>query len=87
MQAVLEQAGHNGGSKKGGEYLLLLERLQAEQAKLTELGCELKDLESGLVDFPSYRGADLVYLCWQQGEPRVEFWHDLTSGFAGRRPL
>lgn len=87
VQAVLERAEGNGGSKKAGEYLILLQRLQAAQALLKDIGCELKDLSMGLVDFPSYRGKELVYLCWRRGEPRVEFWHDLNSGFAGRKPL
>jgi len=47
----------------------------------------LKDLDQGLVDFPSYRDGKLIYLCWKRGESRIEFWHDLESGIAGRQPL
>ncbi len=51
------------------------------------LGCELKGLDEGLVDFPSERDGRLVYLCWKLGEERVAYWHELDAGFAGRQPL
>ena len=86
-ETVLARASGNGGNKKAGEHLLLLQRFQAAQATFQEIGCELKDLDLGLVDFPSYREGQLVYLCWKRGEPRVEFWHPIEAGFAGRQPL
>ena len=55
--------------------------------ELSELGCELKDWETGLVDFPSQRDGDDVYLCWKLGEPEIGFWHDLHAGFSGRQTL
>lgn len=57
--------------------------LEAFQA----LGCELKDLERGLVDFYSMRGNDVVYLCWMDGEDGIEWWHPLDTGVKGRLPL
>jgi hypothetical protein len=52
-----------------------------------EIGCLLKDLETGLVDFPTrYRGQE-VYLCWQSGEPGITFWHRVEDGFRGRKPI
>jgi hypothetical protein len=87
LQTVLQHAGGNGGNKAGGEYVLLLQRFNAALSFFQDLGCELKDLDQGLVDFPSYRDGKLVYLCWKRGEPRIEFWHDLESGFAGRQSL
>lgn len=87
LEAVLRQAGGNGGNKKSGEYVLLLQRFNASLNALQEMGIELKDLDQGLVDFPSYRDGQLVYLCWKRGEDRIRFWHDLTAGFAGRQPL
>lgn len=87
LQPVVEHAGGNGGSKAGGEYVLLLQRFNASLSFFQELGCELKDLDQGLIDFPSYRDGKLIYLCWKRGEARIEFWHDLESGFAGRQPL
>jgi hypothetical protein len=52
-----------------------------------ELGAVVKDLDSGLVDFPARRGHEEVLLCWQLGEDRVEFWHGVEEGYAGRKPL
>jgi hypothetical protein len=55
--------------------------------KFEQLGCLLKDLETGLVDFPTlYRGRE-VYLCWKSGEPGITFWHRVEDGFAGRKPI
>ena len=54
---------------------------------ITDLGCEIKDVERGLVDFPSERDGRLVYLCWKLGEDQIRYWHELTSGYAGRQPL
>jgi hypothetical protein len=51
------------------------------------LGCDLKDLERGLVDFYTMRGNDVVYLCWLDGEDSIRWWHPLDSGFKDRRPL
>ncbi len=87
LEAVLRHAGGNGGNKASGEYVLLLQRFDTALSMLQDLGCELKDLDQGLVDFPSYREGQLVYLCWKRGEPHISFWHDLESGFAGRQPL
>ncbi|HUO06625.1 MAG TPA: DUF2203 domain-containing protein [Candidatus Binataceae bacterium] len=61
----------------------------AEAAEEIEsLGCFLKDLEQGLVDFPADDGSGgVVFLCWQFGEPQIVAWHSIDSGFASRQPL
>ena len=51
------------------------------------MGCELKALEKGLVDFYSMRGNDVVYLCWMDGEDSIQWWHPLDSGVKGRQPI
>ena len=51
------------------------------------LGCLLKDIDLGLVDFPSELGDEVVFLCWQFGEPRVTTWHRIDRGFGDRQPL
>lgn len=61
--------------------------MAAAASSIEALGCLLKDLEQGLVDFPCDTGEEIVFLCWQFGEPRVIAWHALESGFADRRPL
>ncbi len=52
-----------------------------------ELGCEVKDIDQGLVDFRTERDGPEVYLCWKLGEPAIRWWHELDTGFTGRRPL
>ena len=61
--------------------------LIAAVSELEALDVVLRDPASGLVDFPSLRDGEEVYLCWRSGEERVEHWHTPESGFAGRRPL
>jgi hypothetical protein len=50
-------------------------------------GAQVKDLDSGLVDFPALHGGETVLLCWQLGEDEIAWWHRVDDGFAGRRPL
>jgi hypothetical protein len=50
-------------------------------------GAEVKDLETGLIDFPALRHGETVLLCWQLGEDEIAWWHTVDDGFAGRRPL
>lgn len=62
-------------------------RLDEFARELLELGIEPKNAVEGLVDFPSQREGRIVYLCWKLDEPRVQFWHELHTGFAGRRRI
>lgn len=55
--------------------------------KVEAMGCELKDIDEGLVDFRTIMAGHEVYLCWKLGEPGIACWHDLDAGFAGRQPL
>ncbi len=87
LESILRHASGNGGNKAGGKYVLLLQRFHASLEMMQGLGVELKDLEQGLVDFPSYRDGELVYLCWKRGEDTIAYWHTIDSGFAGRKPL
>ncbi len=65
----------------------LTRRLQEAVAEITGRGIQVRDIGRGLVDFPSNREGDIVYLCWQRGEPAIDWWHPTDTGFAGRRPL
>ena len=60
---------------------------QLSLAQLQGAGIVVRDAQRGLVDFPALRNGREVYLCWLSGEPRIEFWHEPDTGFAGRRPL
>jgi hypothetical protein len=62
-------------------------RLRQAAEEIEGLGCLLKDLDIGLVDFPCRLGGREVYLCWKLGEPNIQFWHHVEEGFAGRKPL
>ncbi len=61
--------------------------LVAALAGLDEMGVQLKDPRTGLVDFLSYRDGELVELCWRLGEDRVAHWHRIGEGFRGRKPV
>jgi hypothetical protein len=65
----------------------LTEKLIEAAGELEALGVEFKGLELGLVDFPALRDGEIVYLCWKYGEDRIENWHSLEAGYAGRQPL
>lgn len=66
---------------------VVIEELDAIVQEIEESGAHLKDVQLGLVDFPAEREGEIVYLCWQFGEPEVAFWHRTEEGFAGRQPL
>lgn len=62
-------------------------QLKQTLERIQETGCAVKDLETGLLDFPTlYRGRE-VYLCWKLGEPAIRYWHGTDEGFAGRKPI
>jgi hypothetical protein len=54
---------------------------------LHRMGVRITHLDPALLDFPSRMNGHMVYLCWQEGEATIAFWHDIAAGFAGRRPL
>lgn len=66
---------------------VLIEELDAIVQEIEDSGAHLKDVQLGLVDFPSEREGEIVFLCWQFGEPEVAFWHRMEDGFSGRQPL
>jgi hypothetical protein len=85
--ALSESAPANGGGDPGR---MISEAFLELRDALTELQAQeivLRDLDRGLVDFPAVRDGQEVYLCWQEGEDEIGFWHDPEAGFAGRRPL
>jgi hypothetical protein len=63
------------------------EALKAAIEKIQEYGCVIKDLDIGLIDFPTlFRGQE-VYLCWKMGESGIGYWHGVEEGFAGRKAI
>jgi hypothetical protein len=65
----------------------LMAEINSRLNALRELGVEVKDPATGLIDFPSLREGRTVYLCWRLGEPAIDYWHELDTGFGGRQPL
>jgi hypothetical protein len=61
--------------------------IAAAVERVTELGCLVKDLDLGLVDFYAMKEGQPIFLCWQFGEPQVAHWHGMDEGFSGRRPI
>jgi hypothetical protein len=77
-----------GGMQGGAAYVKTLYEIGKLTTELHTLGVQLKDYSRGLVDFPCVREDRIVLLCWQIGEgDRIEWWHEIEAGFAGRRPL
>jgi hypothetical protein len=87
--AILQRGEPSSPGQEAGTARL--KRVADEIAKAVEriqaLGCVLKDLDQGLVDFYALRDDEPVFLCWQLGEPAVAHWHPLDEGFAARRPI
>jgi hypothetical protein len=81
---------HSGMSEIVGRYPELQSfttNMAAAAEQIESFGCILKDIDLGLIDFPYDAGDDIVFLCWQFGEPSVVAWHSVDSGFADRQPL
>ena len=65
----------------------VIDQMQAAVERLDAWDITLRDIETGLIDFPALAGGRQVWLCWRLGEDDVAWWHELTTGIAGRRPL
>jgi len=65
----------------------IVDQMAAAVARIDALGITLRDIERGLIDFPALASGRQVWLCWELGEERVGFWHELDTGFGSRRPL
>ncbi len=77
-----------GGMLGGSQYLESLFSVGKLTTEIIEAGVQLKDHQTGLIDFPSMRDGRVVLLCWKMGEgDRIEWWHDMEAGFAGRQPI
>lgn len=84
---ILARSAGNGGSKIATQVSREFQRLDGLVREIQATGAELKDINTGLVDFLYWREDREVYLCWRFGEDQIGFWHDLEAGVAGRQPL
>ena len=74
-------------TKQRAEMDAHLQRVRESIAEIDSIGVQVKDIEAGLLDFPCRVDDQVVLLCWRIGEPSIEHWHTLESGFQGRQPL
>jgi hypothetical protein len=87
-RAALSAAGQgNGGGGPGKVVSEAFLELREAMLEFRQREIVLRDLDRGLVDFPALRDDHEIYLCWEEGETDIAFWHEPEAGFAGRRPL
>jgi hypothetical protein len=86
MSGMTEQ-GNDIGGETVNNWIRALADMQEVLAEFQRRRILIKDLERGLLDFPAIIGGREVFLCWEQDEADIEFWHDLDTGFTGRERL
>jgi hypothetical protein len=64
-----------------------VQRAKDSIEEIDAIGVQVKDLDTGLLDFPTEIDGEIVLLCWQKGEEKIEYWHTIDAGFKGRQPL
>ena len=74
-------------AKQRAELETLLKQVREIIAEIDAIGVQVKDLDSGLLDFPCRVDDEVVLLCWRMGEPAIEHWHTMEAGFQGRQPV
>jgi len=74
-------------SKERTEMEGHLQRVRESVAEIDSIGVQVKDMETGLLDFPCKIDDEVVLLCWRMGESAIEHWHSIEDGFKGRKPL
>jgi hypothetical protein len=87
LSDLAEKAVTGGGSRMPPHLMQAGEHLEASILAIQRHGVVIKDLSSGLIDFPAEHEGRQVFLCWKPGEPAVGYWHEVEGGFDGRRPL
>lgn len=86
-EKVRTLAAGNGGERRAQDWLEASTEFYRQLRWLEEAGIVVRNIEEGLIDFPSEREGEEIFLCWKLGEDSVDHWHDTESGFAGRHPL
>lgn len=85
IQSVLNKSRAGAGNPASSEMAMALIRFDQIVEQIEEIGAKLKDPATGLCDFLALHEGRDIYLCWRLGEEQIEWWHDLHTGFAGRR--
>jgi hypothetical protein len=86
-EALSKAVPTNGGGEAGRAVSEGFLALRDALSELQAAEVVLRDLHRGLVDFPAVREGQEVYLCWEEGEEEIAFWHEPEAGFGGRQPL
>ena len=87
LQSCLESSSAKDQKRIQQDLDVAIDKLHTYLDELTEIGCELKDFQVGLVDFiGSHQGRE-IYLCWKLGEEKIAYFHELSAGVAGRIPV
>lgn len=84
---AIEKSVGNGGNATLSKLVWDFEKLDSLLHRVQETGALVKDMSSGLLDFPAIRNGQEVYLCWKVGEEKIEYWHEIEAGFAGRQSI
>jgi hypothetical protein len=85
--ASLMRPGNDLGGNLVNQSLRTLVEREVLRGEFQQREIQVKDLERGLLDFPAILGGKEVFLCWEQDEDTVEYWHDLDTGYGGRERL
>jgi len=85
--ASLMGPGQDLGGDLVNRWIRTLAEMQEVLGEFQKRDIQIKDMERGLVDFPAIIGGKEVFLCWEQDEEDVEFWHDLDAGYGGRERI
>jgi hypothetical protein len=84
---AIERSAGNGGNATLSRIAQDFGKLDDLVHKVLATGVQVKDINTGLLDFPALRQGHEVYLCWKFGEDQIAYWHEIEAGFAGRRPI
>ena len=87
IKKACANAEFGGGSVAGPRYITALEDMHENLQAIQEIGVIVKDLDLGLCDFPFYLNGRIVYLCWKLGEDKIEWWHEVYTGFSERQTI
>lgn len=85
-EAIRRSAG-NGGNPTLSKMVKTFDRLDELLHRILAAGAQIKDINIGLLDFSAWKDGREVYLCWKYGEEKIEYWHEVEAGFAGRQPI
>ena len=87
LHGDLDQADEKGRAALKERIRHDAQRIRECQEELAQVGVVLKDYQAGLIDFPSEFEGRPIHLCWEHGENRIAYWHEVSEGYFGRRPV